>query len=89
MESDSMDDYIICSGKSISLRSIIEYVFSYLNISKDRIIEDEKFYRPSEIDDICGDNSKAKKYLKWDYDLSFYKVLENIIEEYQSNFYHV
>jgi GDPmannose 4,6-dehydratase len=88
-ESDSMDDYIICSGKSITLRSIIEHVFSCLNISKNRIIEDERFFRPSDIVDIYGDNSKAKKHLKWKYDLSFYTVIENILEEYQSNFYNV
>lgn len=87
-ESTIMDDYIICSGKSIMLRSIIEHIFSCLNIPLERIVVDQEFYRPSDIIDIYGDNSKAKKHLQWKYDLSFYSVLENVLEEYHSNFYN-
>ncbi|WP_028374514.1 GDP-mannose 4,6-dehydratase [Leeuwenhoekiella sp. MAR_2009_132] len=85
MQQEKPDDFVICSGVSVSLRSLIEYVFEYLNISKDLIVVDPKFYRPTEITNIYGDNSKAKKQLGWDYDLSFYKVLEKLIEEELEN----
>lgn len=82
------DDYIICSGKSISLRDIIHHLFNYLGIDLDKIIINKKFFRPSEISDIYGDNSKAKKKLGWDYQIEFTEVLEEILIEYQNNFYN-
>ena len=88
VQMDQPDDYIICSGKSISLRSIIEHVFNLLDIDLDRIQINEKFFRPSEITEIYGDNSKAKEKLNWNYDMAFPDVIEEILIEYQNNFYN-
>lgn len=81
LQSEKADDFIICSGKSILLRDIVEYVFEKLELDKNLIIENKDFFRPNEIDEIYGDNSKAKKDLKWDYDNSFFDVLEILIDE--------
>jgi len=86
MQQEKPDNYIICSGKSISLRKIICYIFDKLNISHEKILVDEKLYRPSEIDDIYGDNSKAKNNLSWNYDMDFFDVLDILIMEEISNY---
>lgn len=75
------DDYSICSGSSVSLREIIYYIFQKLNISIDKLNIDGSLFRPVDIRDIYGDNSKAKKILGWRYDLSFFQVLDLIIDE--------
>jgi GDPmannose 4,6-dehydratase len=75
------DDFIICSGKSVSLRSIIEYVFDRLFISINCLETDESLQRPTEITDIYGDSTKARQLLNWHYDRSFYEVLDILIEE--------
>jgi len=85
MQQEKADDFVICSGKSTSLRSIIEFVFEYLNIDKSKIIEDSAYYRPTDIKDIYGDNSKAKRILGWQYDFSFYDVLKILLEEELNN----
>lgn len=87
VEHDHPEDYLICSGESITLKSIVYHVFDYLNVSKDRVLIDESLFRPSEIENIYGDNSKAKKDLNWNYDRSFYDVIESIINEYEAHFY--
>lgn len=74
-------DFVICSGKSISLREIIEYVFSKLDIGTDKIVTDKSFFRPNDIKDIYGDNKKAKNELGWKYNKTFYDVLDILIEE--------
>jgi len=81
LQSDIPDDYCICSGVSISLREIVEYVFDKLNISRDKIIIDPNLYRPVEVSDIYGDNSKIKNNLKWNYEMSFFDVLDILISE--------
>jgi GDPmannose 4,6-dehydratase len=86
LQQGNPSDFLICSGQSISLREIIYYVFEKFNISKDLCIIDKNFYRPSDIEDIYGDNEKAKKELKWNYDLNFYEVLNLLIEEEIKNY---
>lgn len=75
------DDYIICSGNSTSLREIIYYVFDKLNIDKRKLVEDQTLLRPSEVQDIYGDNSLTKQKLNWHYNYSFFEVLDWLIDE--------
>lgn len=81
LQQERAEDYIICSGKSISLRNIVEYIFTKLSISHEKIVTDPTLFRPTDIEDIYGDNSKAKRNLQWKYDLDFFKVLDQLIEE--------
>jgi len=75
------NDYIISSGISLSIREIIYYIFDKLNIDRNKIIINKDFFRPNEIEDIYGDSTKAKKVLNWDYNISFFEVLDILIEE--------
>jgi GDPmannose 4,6-dehydratase len=81
LQQDEPDDYIICSGTSVTLRSIIEYVFSVLNIPVERLVINPEYYRPTDIVDIYGDNTKAKMKLGWAYERSFFNVLEELLED--------
>ena len=81
LQADNPDDFIICSGKSITLRSIIEYVFNKLEVSQDKLIIDPDLMRPTDIEDIYGDNTPAKTKLGWQYNLDFYQILDILIEE--------
>jgi GDPmannose 4,6-dehydratase len=80
------DDFMVCSGRSVLLRDIVEHVFDKLNIGKDKIVIDPALFRPTEIEDIYGTNEKARKLLNWQYDLDFFKVLDNLLEEESRNY---
>jgi GDPmannose 4,6-dehydratase len=86
LQQNKADDYLICSGISISLRDIINYVFEYVDISMDKLFEDTALFRPTDIKDIYGDNTKSKTLLKWEYDKSFFDVLDILIEEEKNNY---
>ena len=81
MQHEHPDDYVISSGYSLSIRDIIYYIFEKLEISRDRIIINQEYFRPNEIMDIYGDSSKAKLNLGWEYDISFFDVLDLLIKE--------
>ena len=87
LQQTEADDYIICSGKSLSLREIIYYIFDKLKIDRNRLVVDENLYRPVDIEDIYGDDSKVKKLLGWNYNLDFFNVLDILLEE-EINFMH-
>lgn len=81
LQQEEASDYLVCSGTSVSLRSIIYYVFDKLDIPTDKCKVNPKFYRPNEILDIYGDNTKAKQELQWNYDYTFFEVLDLLLEE--------
>jgi GDPmannose 4,6-dehydratase len=81
LQRDIPRDFIICSGKSITLRSIIEYVFKTLNISMDKLIISDDLMRPTDIEDIYGDNTPARDELGWDYTIDFFDVLDILMDE--------
>lgn len=83
MQHSKPDDYIISSGKSLSIREIIYYIFDKLKINRDKIIINSDFIRPNEIVDIYGDSSKVKEQLNWNYDMNFFDVLDILINEEQ------
>lgn len=81
MQTENPSDYLVCSGVSISLREIIEYVFDCLDIAYSRIVINPAFYRPAEINDIYGSNEKVKSKLNWEYNMSAYDMLNFLIKE--------
>ncbi|GIV32201.1 MAG: GDP-mannose 4,6-dehydratase [Saprospiraceae bacterium] len=87
LQQEKPDDYIICSGRSISLRQIIEHVFERLGIPIDKLVVKKELFRPTEILDNYGDNSKARRLLDWDYDMSFFDVLDILLEEELAHFH--
>ena len=81
MQHDKPDDYIIASGKSLSIREIIYYIFDKLDVSREKIVINREYFRPNEIADIYGDSTKAKVQLGWEYDLSFFDVIDILMDE--------
>lgn len=86
MQQEVADDYLICTGQSISLRSIVEYVFDKLQISREKIRINQQFFRPNEIADIYGSNTKAVSILNWDFENDFFKVIDIILDEELRNY---
>lgn len=85
LEQENPTDYLICSGHSISLREIIEYVFEKLGIPKSACQISPELHRPAEIEDMYGDNTKARSELQWNYNLTIEQVLDLLIEEELKN----
>jgi GDPmannose 4,6-dehydratase len=86
LQQEKPGDFMICSGSSVSLREIVYYVFDKLQIDRSLIKIDPKLFRPTEIKDIFGSNEKARKELGWQYDTSFFTVLDNMLDEERRNY---
>ncbi len=72
-------DYIICSGRSMLLRDIVTYVFDKLGIGEDRIVVNQVLVRPTDIANIYGDNSSARKELGWQCAVNFFDVIDEML----------
>jgi GDPmannose 4,6-dehydratase len=66
LQQDEADDYVISTGKMISVREFCNLAFSCVGLDAEDFIDiDPKYFRPSEVDQLLGDASKAKKKLGW------------------------
>jgi GDPmannose 4,6-dehydratase len=66
LQQDKPDDYIIATGESHTVREFVEEIFGYLDLDWQKYVEiDPRYFRPTEVEHLQGDASKAKKILKW------------------------
>jgi GDPmannose 4,6-dehydratase len=81
LQQRSADDYIISTGQTHSVREFCETAFSLLNLSyNDFVFVDPIYYRPSEVDLLLGDCSKAQKTLGWKPKTTFNDLVKIMIE---------
>ncbi len=81
LQQDKPDDYVVATGESHSVREFIAEVFGYLDLDWEKFVEiDPRYFRPSEVDYLQGDASKAKKILKWEPKVTF-KELARIMTD--------
>jgi len=67
LQQDEPDDYVIATGKTISVREFAEMAFNHLGLNFDDYYEmDPRYMRPAEVDLLLGDPSKAKQKLGWE-----------------------
>jgi GDPmannose 4,6-dehydratase len=80
---DIADDFVIATGKSYSVRDFLETALDVIDLPKDvdRYVDfDQTLVRPSEVDTLIGDSSKAKRELNWEAKTDFRKLVEIMIE---------
>jgi len=72
LQQDKPDDYVIATGESHLVREFVEEVFDYLGLDWQKYVEiDPRYFRPTEVDLLQGDASKAKKILGWEPKIKF------------------
>ncbi len=72
LQHDKPDDYVIATGETHSVREFLDEVFGHLDLEWQKYVEiDPRYLRPSEVDCLLGDASKAKKVLKWEPKVTF------------------
>jgi GDPmannose 4,6-dehydratase len=60
------DDYVIATGETYSVRDFLKEAFSLVDMDYEKIVKlDPRYLRPTEVDLLIGDATKAKKQLNW------------------------
>ena len=87
LQKDSPDDYVICTGKTHTIREFLDVAFKHVGIDdwSDYVVQDPEFYRPAEVDYLRGDNQKAKEALGWEPKHSFKDLVKMMVESDADN----
>ena len=81
LQQDKPDDYVIATGESHSVREFLEKVFQKLELDYKEYVEiDQRYFRPTEVDVLFGDSTKAQKELGWKPKVSFDQLIDMMIE---------
>jgi len=67
LQQDTAADYVIATGRSLSVRELCQQAFARLNLDyRDHVEHDPRYRRPRDVDSLCGDASKARRHLGWE-----------------------
>ena len=81
LQQDEPDDYVIATGESHSVREFLELAFEMLGLDWRRHVEiDPRYFRPTEVDYLLGDASKAREKLGWRPRVSFEELVRMMVE---------
>ena len=66
LQADEPDDYVLATGVGITVREFLEAAFEHAGLSwRDHVRMDERYLRPTEVDALIGDATKARDRLGW------------------------
>jgi len=80
VQRDEPEDLVVASGESHSVREFCELAFAEVGLDyRDYVIQDEKFYRPAEVEHLIGDSSKAREALGWEPQYTFQELVKEMV----------
>ena len=81
LQQDESDDYVVSTGETHSIREFLDISFAYVNLDWHDYVEfDPRYLRPTEVDLLIGDPSKAKQKLGWEPSVTFEQLVGLMVE---------
>jgi GDPmannose 4,6-dehydratase len=81
LQQDTADDYVVGTGEAHSVREFAELAFARAGLDYGDFVKlDPKYLRPSEVDLLLSDPSKAREKLRWTPKVSFVELVERMVD---------
>ena len=81
LQQESPDDYVIGTGETYSVKEFLNEAFEYLNLDWQKYIKiDPKYFRPTEVENLKSDPTKAKRILNWSPKVSFEDLVKIMVD---------
>lgn len=81
LQSDKPEDLVLGTGEAHSVREFVDEAFSYAGFDQDKhIIIDPRYYRPTEVEELIADSSKAMKKLEWRPRIKFKELVRIMVD---------
>ncbi len=75
------EDFVIATGETHTVRELLDAAFGHLDLDwTEHVGVDPKYYRPTEVDILLGDASKAKRILGWEAKIRFKELVEMMVD---------
>jgi GDPmannose 4,6-dehydratase len=81
LQQEKSDDYVIGTGETHSVREFLEEAFGYVGLNyEDYVRIDERYFRPTEVDVLLSDPSKAREKLGWQPQIKFSELVRIMMD---------
>jgi GDPmannose 4,6-dehydratase len=81
LQAPKPEDYVIATGETHTVREFLELAFNRLQLDWQKHVKiDTKYYRPTEVDLLIGDASKAKRDLGWEPKVRFEELANMMVD---------
>jgi len=81
MQLDQPDDFVIATGETHSVREFLEAAFDHVGLQWERYVEiDPRYFRPTEVDYLQGDASKAARVFGWSPKVTFRELVKLMVD---------
>jgi GDPmannose 4,6-dehydratase len=81
LQQDKPDDYVIATGVTTTVREMCRIAFEHVGLNADRYVAvDPKFFRPAEVDVLCGHPAKARERLGWSSKTSLVELIAGMVD---------
>ena len=81
LQSETPNDYVIATGNTRTIREFCQVAFDHVGLDWEKyVVVDERFFRPAEVNLLLGDAAKAKKDLGWQPEISFEKMVREMVD---------
>jgi GDPmannose 4,6-dehydratase len=81
LQQDEPGDYVVATGEMHTVRELVEVAFGLVGLDWERYVRiDERYFRPTEVDELCGDASKAERVLGWQPTTKFEGLVRIMLE---------
>ncbi|MEC8927621.1 MAG: GDP-mannose 4,6-dehydratase [Verrucomicrobiota bacterium] len=81
LQQDKPDDYVIATGETHSVREFLNATFRHVNLDWEKHVEiDPRYFRPTEVDLLIGDASKAREQLGWEPRIKFEELAQLMVD---------
>lgn len=81
LQQDQPDDYVIATGETHTVREFLELAFKRVGLNwQDHVEFDQRYLRPTEVDLLIGDSSKAREKLGWRPTVTFEELVNMMVD---------
>jgi len=81
LQQDKADDYVVATGEKHSVREFVELAFDRVGLDWSKHVEiDQNFFRPAEVNTLCGDATKARTVLGWQPVMTFAELVHTMVD---------
>jgi GDPmannose 4,6-dehydratase len=81
LQQPQADDYVIATGETRSVRDFLEAAFTSVGLDWTRyVVVEPALYRPTEVDCLLGDATKARQQLGWKPTTSFQELVQSMVQ---------
>ncbi|MGA2682110.1 MAG: GDP-mannose 4,6-dehydratase [Candidatus Bathyarchaeia archaeon] len=81
LQQDKADDFVVGTGEQHSVQEFVEQAFCYAGLNWEEFVKtDQKYFRPTETEDLAADSRKIKKVLGWEPKIRFKDLVKIMVD---------